>query len=375
MTNPYIKQFVDNLKNKKLYRERSYSLNSGLLNFSSNDYLSLRTNLELQQAFINGFERYPIGSGSSRVLSGFHDSHHQLEHALATKLNVDSGLLFNSGYAANLGVISLLAKSGFNLLIDKGVHASIYDGIKLSGVSYQRYSHNDVDSLAKKLVQEQNQSVVITESLFSMSGQYSDLKSIATACEHVGASLIVDEAHAFGIIGHHGLGGVAQSQLTSSAVPLRIIGFGKAMGCQGAIVVGQKDWVDALYQSARSHIYTTAMSPAIAYGLLQSAEVLYQSEGARNKLNQLIYYFQQCARNSSLPWRASSSPIQQLRLGCPRKALVYSEQLKTHGIVCLPIREPTVNAQDTGLRVVLNAHHEPEDINSLFYHLHQIHEY
>lgn len=373
MMNPFIKHFIDGLKDNNLYRERSYSLNTGLLNFSSNDYLSLRNNPEVQQAFIDGFAQYPAGSGSSRILSGFHDNHHQLEQSFAKKLKADSGLLFNSGYAANLGIIILLAKAGFNLLIDKGVHASIYDGIKLSGINYQRFIHNDVDSLTTKLIREQ--SVVITESLFSMSGQLSDLKSIALACEHVKASLIVDEAHAFGVIGSEGLGAVSENQLSQTTVPLRVIGFGKAMGCQGAIVVGQKDWIDALYQSARSHIYTTAMSPAIAYGLAQSAEILYKSDAARIKLRQLVYYFQQCAKNSPMMWRSSASPIQQLKLGCPKKALDYSQRLKAQGIVCLPVREPTVSAQDTGLRVVLNAHHETDDINSLFYHLQQIHEH
>lgn len=372
MIDECIQSYIEDLKEKNLYRERLSGTDLVMLNFSSNDYLSLCNNPEIKQAFSDSFMEYPCGSGASRTVCGTHNSHQDLEAQFSSLLNTDSALLFNSGYSANLGIVALLAALDAHLLIDKSVHASIYDGMKLSGIRYTRYAHLDYGQLEKKLTPN---SVVFTESLFSMNGHITDLKKIAELCTKHNALLIVDEAHGFGFLGEHGLGGVVEYGLTQKDIPLRMIGFGKAVGCQGAIVAGQAQWIDALYQIARSHTYTTAMSPALAHGLLSSIQTLYLAEVQRMKLKQLIDYFQQKVKGLPFTWSLSNTPIQQLKLGCPEKANEYTHQLKKRGILCLAMREPTVSRADTGLRIVLNAHHEPEDINNLLQQLQQIYEH
>ncbi|WP_269570255.1 aminotransferase class I/II-fold pyridoxal phosphate-dependent enzyme [Legionella tunisiensis] len=148
------------------------------------------------------------------VVCGYHPVHRELEKAFALALGVDDALLFSSGYTANLGVIALLAHFQGDLLIDKAAHASFYDGLKLTKAKYSRFLHNDLDSLATKLQQITSNPVVITESVFSMSGQITCLAELAHLCARYKAELIVDEAHAFGVLGPQGLGAVAQHELS-----------------------------------------------------------------------------------------------------------------------------------------------------------------
>lgn len=302
------------------------------LNFSSNDYLSLTSSSRIKKAFQQGFDKYPSGSGGSMVVCGYHSIHKTLEDAFSSALNTEDALLFSSGYAANLGIISLLARLDGHLFIDKCLHASFYDGIQLSKARYTRFLHNNFRDLQVKLTMETTNTVLITEGIFSMSGQIAPLSEMANLCRKKNATMIVDEAHAFGILGSQGLGAVAHHELTEHDVPLRIIPFGKSLGAQGAVVVGEARWIDALLQSARSYIYSTAISPAIAYGVLESLTLLLEADCRRKKLFQLIDYFHHAIKLSSLTWQQSETPIQQLRLGCPRKALHYAEQLKQRGI-------------------------------------------
>lgn len=366
---------IQELRQQGLYRSRIVDdeLLKGV-NFSSNDYLSLRQDPRIKQAFKRGYSRYPAGSGASLAAGGYHSIHHELEHTIAKALGVDNALLFNSGYAANLGVVALLARLNCHMMIDKAIHASVYDGIRLSNASYTRFLHNNVVDLAGKLAIEVNNPVVNTESIFSMSGQQSPLIQITQLCKAHNTVCIVDEAHAFGVLGPSGLGAVAQHKLHQNDVPLRIITFGKAMGAHGAVVAGKADWIDGLFQTARSHIYSTGISPAFASGLLESFSIVCEANDRRKQLFQLIDYFKQSVKGSPLKWRDSNTPVQQLQLGCPHRALDYGLRLKKNGIHCIAMRQPTVSRCDTGLRVVLNAHHEPSDIDNLFTQVHQFHD-
>jgi 8-amino-7-oxononanoate synthase len=173
----------------------------------------------------------------------------------------------------------------------------------------------------------------------------------------------------FGLFGPEGLGLVKAHGLSQKDVPLRLITFGKALAGQGAVVAGKKIWIDALLQQARSYIYSTALSPALAYGMIKAFDVLRGADERRLKLNRLVGYFQQQCENSSLIWRKSVSPIQQLQLGCPHLAKQLSDDLLTQGIFCQAIRQPTVTRQETGLRVVLNYRHTEGDLDRLFHAL------
>ncbi|PJD94306.1 MAG: 8-amino-7-oxononanoate synthase [Legionella sp.] len=362
-----IERYLSERQALGLYRSRAMdNAEPEYLDFSCNDYLSLTTDLRVKKAYQVGCELFPIGSGGSMVLSGYHETHHQLEQDFAAALEVDDCLLFSSGYVANLSVVSLLAHFKAHVLIDKSVHASVYDGLELAKAPYSRFLHNDVSDLVKKLYNNENTTMIMTESVFSMSGLCAPLTEIAA----LGKEMVVDEAHGFGVLGPQGLGGTKAAGLTQDQVPLRVIPFGKALGASGAIVAGKAAWIDALLQSTRQPVYSTAISPAFAYGIRETLAILRQADDRRQHLQGLIAYFRQCIQASSLLWRDSVTPIQQLQLGCPFLATKAARTLKHHGIKCFPIRQPTVTKQETGLRVILNYHHTQQDIDRLFQALH-----
>ncbi|MDF1683383.1 MAG: aminotransferase class I/II-fold pyridoxal phosphate-dependent enzyme [Legionellaceae bacterium] len=343
------------------------------INFSSNDYLGLANNLEIKQAYQEAFYRYPVGSTGSALVSGYHITHEALEHTFSDALGVDACLLFPSGYAANLSLMNLLAELNIHPLIDKNIHASIYDGLRLGGHAYTRYRHQDLEHFKHQLNTLPEHAAVITESLFSMSGHMPHLKQIAELAHANNHPLFVDEAHAFGLYGPEGLGAVMQHGLTQTEVPLRVIPLGKAFGASGAIVAGDRIWVDALVQAARPLIYSTAMSPALAFGLLNTFSIIRGADAARKILQKRIYEFREHIKHSPLNWRDSHAPIQQLLFGCPKQALNYAEQLQAQGIICIPMREPTVKRSETGLRICLNVSHTSNNIHALFESLHQCH--
>jgi len=368
MLTEIFKHSSDDLIQRGLHRKRAVInvQSPGGINFSSNDYLSLSSHPLIKKAYQEGFERYSCGSGGSMVVCGYHSSHEALERAFAEALGVDDCLVFPSGYAANLSIMGLLARFNTHVLIDKAVHASIYDGLTLSGAQYSRYLHNNLSHVAQKLESAPLNTAMVTEGTFSMSGQCAPLGDLVDMAKNHGHTVLVDEAHSFGLLGREGLGAVAHYQLTQEDVPLRMIAFGKACASFGAIVAGRAEWIDALLQSARAHIYSTAISPAVAHGLLKTLDIVRHSDERRRKLTGLVHYFRESIKASPLRWSDSSSPIQQLQLGCPERALLMAERLQEHAIVCLPMREPTVSRVETGLRVILNHDHEQEDIDRLF---------
>ncbi|HCA89225.1 MAG: 8-amino-7-oxononanoate synthase [Legionellaceae bacterium] len=350
-------------------------LSAEQLNFTSNDYLSLSANKALRQHYIDGFTNYPIGSGASMTVSGYHPLHQTLEQNFASYTQCDSALLFNSGFSANLSIMNLMAYLQSQALVDKSCHASIYDGLKASNIKYQRFAHNSIQHLLSKIDHNQTFKIILTEGVFSLSGQISKLNFFRSVCQkNTYIKCFVDEAHAFGVLGPHGLGATAYFNLKQDTVPLRMIAFGKALNCQGAVVVGEKLWIEALYQCARSNIYTTAISPALTWGLIHALEFVMAADDKRCQLNNIIRYFHENVICSPLSWSASQTAIQQLKLGCPVKALRYAEELNKVGILCYPMRYPTLSKPDTGLRIVLNADHKPKDIELLFHHLHRLHD-
>jgi 8-amino-7-oxononanoate synthase len=370
-------EYTKKLDQEGLLRVRkiSESMNSSLIHFDSNDYLSLSNDKRIAEAYRSGYAKYPSGSGASMLLSGYHPNHQAVERAFAELLGVDECILFSSGYAANLAITALLGSIKSHCFIDKSIHASVYDGLALSGVNYTRYRHNDMNDLALKLKSALPLSTLITEGIFSMSGQITPLLAISSLCISQHIELIVDEAHSFGVLGDQGRGAVSYHNLSQKEVPLRIIPFGKAYAAQGAIIAGNKEWIKALLQAGRSIIYSTATSPALSYGLLHTLEFIIDADDRRLHLAGLIALFKEQIKTSPLQWIDSSSPIQQLQLGCPHLALYYAQELIKRGISCSAIRTPTVNTKSTGLRIILNYRHQYEQINQLFLNLHALYEH
>ncbi|WP_454783794.1 aminotransferase class I/II-fold pyridoxal phosphate-dependent enzyme [Legionella sp. WA2024007413] len=371
-----IKDYINQLAQEGLLRNRLVTAeDSSLIHFDSNDYLSLARDKRISAGYQRGYAIYPSGSGASMLLSGYHPNHRAVEEAFANLLAVDDCILFSSGYAANLAVTALLGKLNVHCFIDKEIHASIYDGLALSHVNYTRYLHNNLDDLSGKLTSDFKSSALITEGVFSMSGQLAPLVKLSSMCHANKSALLVDEAHSFGIIGGEGRGATDYHELTQNEVPLRIIPLGKAYAAQGALVAGKADWIYALLQAGRSVIYSTAVSPALSYGLLNTLELVVKAEDRRSKLGQLIALFRTYVKQSPLNWTDSISPIQQLKLGCPHLALHYARELKKRGISCCAIRKPTVSVKASGLRIILNYDHTPEQIHELFNQLSEIYEH
>ncbi len=365
MIDALLETYLVRLKNQGLHRQHVLA-NSSVLNFSSNDYLGLSNNSRIRAAYIDGFKKFPVGSGSSALINGYQSIHRALEESFANALGCDAALLFSSGFAANQGITALLQEIKLPVLIDKSVHASVYNGLHASKSLYTRFHHNDATHLEQKLTSLQLPQAVVTEGIFSMSGAFSDLRRFSTICNQHNSALLVDEAHSFGVVGKKGMGAVSHFNLSQSDVALRLITFGKAMGAFGAVVVGCKNWIDALVQASRTYIYTTALSPAIAYGLLHSLPIVQQADHERQHLSRLISYFVQKRGCSNLVWSPSSTAIQQLRLGNPHHAIAFSQALLVKNIRCHAIREPTVPRSQTGLRIVLNSTHSLSDIDGLF---------
>lgn len=372
--NEKIKKYTKQIEEQGLLRSRSL-LKSDLIHFDSNDYLSLSKEKKISEFYQNAYAKYPSGSGGSMLLSGFHANHQALERTFADWLEVDECVLFSSGYAANLAIASLLGQVQAHAFIDKSVHASIYDGLALAHVPYTRYVHNDMDDLSNKLSKSSGDRALITEGIFSMSGQRAPLRQIASLCQKNRISCIVDEAHSLGIIGTEGRGAVDFHDLSQKDIPIRMLAFGKAFASQGALVAGQSHWISALLQAGRSLVYTTALSPALSYGLLQTLDVLRAADDRRMKLMDLIKIFKNCSAQSPFTFALSDTPIQQLQLGCPHLAVHYAQELRKQGFSCSAIRAPTVSAKASGLRIIINYQHQPEHIIDLFKALHFIHEH
>lgn len=359
-----VNQEASKLRQSPLYRKRVL-LNQGL-QFSSNDYLSLTLEKRIQDAYQTGFKKYASGSGGSPLVAGYHKAHQSLEKAFADFLSVEDCLLFSSGYSANLALTRFLGSINAYCLIDKSIHASIYDGLTLSQVSYERYLHVDLKDFGRKVRDLPENSVVLTESIFSMSGLDADLSKMNQTCVCENQVLLVDEAHAIGVLGEGGRGAIDFHGLSSRDIPLRVIPLGKAFAGHGAIIAGLGTWIDALLQVARSYIYSTSMSPALAYGLQKTLEFVESADDRRQKLKALVNYFNEEKANSAFEWSTSTSAIQQLRLGSVNKAMLLELKLKEEGIIAIPMRAPTVTPQQTGLRIILNYAHKLEDIKRLF---------
>lgn len=230
------------------------------IDFSSNDYLGFAKSTALKSSIENALKNFPnyqTGSGGSRLLSGNHSFTEDTEAFIANFHNADAGLIFNSGYDANVGLLSSVPQRGDTIITDELIHASLIDGARLSHANRFSFAHNDLIQLEAKLSVAKGAIYVVVESVYSMDGDIAPLTEIAKLCEAHNANLIVDEAHAMGIFGDHGKGLVQALQLEKK-VFARIVTFGKALGCHGAIILGSLALRSYLINFARSFIYTTA---------------------------------------------------------------------------------------------------------------------
>ncbi|MFK5732802.1 8-amino-7-oxononanoate synthase [Pseudomonas urmiensis] len=336
-----------------------------LLAFCNNDYLGLANHPEVIAAWRAGAERWGVGGGASHLVIGHSTPHHQLEEALAELTGRPRALLFSTGYMANLGAITALVGQGDTILQDRLNHASLLDGGLLSGARFNRYLHNDPDSLAKRLDKATGNTLVVTDGVFSMDGDLADLPALAETARARGAWLMVDDAHGLGTLGATGAGIVEHFGLGLDDVPVLIGTLGKACGTAGAFVAGSEELIEALVQFARPYIYTTSQPPALACATLKSLELLRRESWRREHLAALIRQFRQGAEQIGLQLMDSPTPIQPILIGDSARALRLSRILRERGLLVTAIRPPTVPVGSARLRVTLSAAHSEAQVQLL----------
>ena len=336
-----------------------------LLAFCNNDYLGLANHPEVIAAWRAGAERWGVGGGASHLVIGHSTPHHQLEEALAELTGRPRALLFSTGYMANLGAITALVGQGDTVLQDRLNHASLLDGGLLSGARFNRYLHNDAQSLASRLQRATGNTLVVTDGVFSMDGDLADLPALAATARAANAWLMVDDAHGLGTLGANG-GGIAEHfGLGLEQVPVLIGTLGKACGTAGAFVAGSDDLIEALVQFARPYIYTTSQPPALACATLKSLQLLRDESWRREQLAALIRQFREGAEQIGLQLMDSQTPIQPILIGDSGRAVRLSQMLRERGLLVTAIRPPTVPAGSARLRVTLSAAHTEAQVQLL----------
>lgn len=342
------------------------------LSFCSNDYLGLANHPQLIAALQSGAQLHGVGSGASHLVSGHFAAHQQLENELAAFVGKPAALLFSTGYLANLGVVQALVGRGDTVFADKLNHASLNDAMLLARAEVKRYRHNDTAHLAQLLAKAQGgRKLVITDAVFSMDGDVAPLPELLALCERHDAWLLVDDAHGFGVLGEQGRGSLAHFRLNSPRI-IYMATLGKAAGVSGAFVASEQVVIDTLMQHARSYIYTTASSPALASALLASLAVLREEEWRREQLHKLIAQLR--TGLAGLPWTLppSFTPVQPLIVGSNEDAVALSEGLRARGIWVPAIRPPTVPQGTARLRISLSAAHSEADVAQLIEVLHEL---
>ena len=336
------------------------------LNFSSNDYLGLANHPANKASYTVNIERYGTGSGASRLVCGSQSPHHELEEKLAALKNAEAALTFSSGFATATGVIPALCGKDDIIILDKLCHASLIDGARLSGAMIRVFPHNDLPKLKKHLawatqkVRANGRILVITESIFSMDGDRAPLQEICDIVTASPALFMLDEAHAFGIIGPKG-GGLAAELGIETQVDLQMGTFSKGTGLSGGYLCSSRSLIDLLTNKARSFIYSTAPSPSLAATISDCLDLITGDEGdqLRSKLWTNIHTFRTKAESAIVP----------IIIGENEPALEAAEKLKNKGFLVPAIRYPTVPRGTARLRVTLSAAHSDDQIESLNYAL------
>lgn len=352
---------------RKLTLPNSRDFSPEIAHFSSNDYLGLAQAPFLQQAAIAAIEKYGTGAGASRLLRGTLPPHEELESAISRWKKAESSLVFTSGYAAALGTISAVVGKNDVVLMDKLCHASLIDGARLSGALIRVFPHNNMRKLGALLEWAANthpdaRVLVLTESVFSMDGDCSPLLEIVRLKEKHGAWLMLDEAHAVGVIGEHGRG-LAHELQVSGQIEIQLGTLSKALGGCGGYVCGSKPLINWLVNKSRSFVYSTAPSPASAAVSLAAIEWL-SSEQARERRENLwknINHFGSLRKMTCKP----ESAIVPIRANSTETANRWSRCLQEQGIFVPAIRYPTVPKGTERLRVTISSNHSQKQIARL----------
>ena len=338
----------------------------GTIDFASNDYLGLARSEELaarieeKRKHLTGYKN---GATGSRLLTGNNPYTEAVEQKLASIFNAASCLLFNSGYTANLAVLSSLPQKGDTILYDDLAHASIKDGTRLSLATRFNFRHNDLTDLEKKMRRSDGKIFVVVESIYSMDGDEAPLAKLADLCTQYHAHLVVDEAHSTGVIGQKGSGLVVSLGLEEK-VAVRIYTFGKAMGIHGACVAGAEKLSEYLVNFARPFIYTTALPPHDILSIDCAFDYLANNMDLQQKLQQRIDLFRRLVPDA-LAHTDSRSAIQTVIIPGNKEIKEKAHALEQQGFDVRPVLSPTVPVGTERFRLCLHTYNTEEEITAL----------
>ena len=344
-----------------VYKKKEY------LSFASNDYLSLANDKRIISSAKKALDKHGYSTSSSALISGYSKSHFALEEELSSFLGQEKTLLFSTGYQANLGVIKSLVNRGGYIFADNLNHASLIDGSILSRANFKRYKHKDIDNLEELLEKTKSleNKLIISDSLFSMDGDFANLKKLKSKLNKHKATMLIDEAHSLGIFGKGGSGLLVESALNNKDDIFLTGTFGKSIGTFGAFFSGKKDVVDFVMQNSRGYIYSTSLPINTVEATRKSLKIIKKEDWRREKLFSLINYFKSNIKNLNLSVINSDSQIQALMVGSSKDALFISNELMKAGIYIPAIRPPTVEEGKSRLRISLTVDHSEKDISYL----------
>lgn len=331
--------------------------------FCSNNYLGLADHPALAEAAKAAANEYGTGSGASRLVSGTMRIHRELEDAVARFKNTEAAIVFPTGYMANAGTIQALAGRGDTVYCDRLNHASIFDGCRLSGATLRVYPHKDVGGLRRLLGRKrEGRALVVTDTVFSMDGDLAPLPDLAEVCERHGAMLMIDEAHATGVLGENGRGAAEHFGIEPGRVPVVMGTLSKAVGSLGGYVAGSRDLVDLLVNRARSFIYTTALPPAVCAASVAGLRIIEEEPERRAALWARTRQLHDGLRERGFDIGPTETPITPLIVGDSAPAVELSQKLFEHHILAPAIRPPTVPDGTARIRLTPMATHTAQDV-------------
>ena len=333
--------------------------------FSGNDYLGLSQHPELIRAASEVLGAQGVGIGSARLISGTSTWHAALEDRIAQFFGKERAILFSSGYLANLGTISALAKEGDTLILDKLCHASLIDAARLSGVPFRIYPHRNLGYLEDLLKRAQTgRQWIVTDSVFSMDGDLAPLKELVELKNQYGAYLIVDEAHGTGVFGATGRG-VSEHCEVLDEIDVHIGTLSKAIGVFGGFVVGGTELVDYLVNQARTFIFETALPPSLSAAAIKAFDLIDENPALRNHLWENVWRLRAGLKKIGAPLLESDSPIIPLVFGDEKRTLTAAQFLFEQGFLIPAVRYPTVPKGKARLRVTVSSLHSQAEIDRL----------
>jgi 8-amino-7-oxononanoate synthase len=367
--------FLDELKwinESGLYRQMKYLQSpqqpyvkiagKSYLMLSSNSYLGLCNDQRLKQAAMDTMEKYGVGSGGSRLTTGSYEVHKKLEDEIAAFKGAEAALLFNTGYMANIGAISSIAGKDWVIFSDRFNHASIIDGCRLSGAEIIIYKHCDASDLETKAHSHRGRrALVVTDGLFSVDGDIAPLPEIIQVAKKYNMLLMVDDAHATGVLGKNG-GGTADYFGLQNEIDIQMGTFSKALASEGGFIAGNRGLIDYLANKARSFIFSTALAPATVAVSLRALEIVQAEPRLRQSLIANSAWFREKLREIGFEIMDFPTPIISVVLGQPELTVNFSNRLMGKNIFVSAIRPPTVPQGTSRLRINLMATHTVDDL-------------